>query len=170
MDPVITGAFSGERRRRSGRGSWGRDQRYRRRSALISVRSVVQLHSGPLIWKCQPGSGFRIPSRALSWAAGSAVSAHEPDFAISPAVRNPERLSPIDGMLTLKESCPLPAGPLSHAATVKLTKLPSWSRPIPSNSAPRLGSPQTFELVRKAWIPVAGSFALTVRVPGLPSG
>src|SRR3989454_3131631 len=57
----------------------------------------------------------------------------------------------------LKKSSPLPLGPLSHAATVKVYWFvsPSTCR-MPSNSAPFVGSLHRLELVRYAVIPVPG--------------
>src|SRR5438093_2164598 len=73
----------------------------------------------------------------------------------------------IEGALKLKKSRPLPAGPLSHTATVKFTISVSpntW--PVPSNSAPLVGSLQALELVRNAVIPVPGIVGPTSSVSG----
>src|SRR5437016_9067406 len=68
---------------------------------------------------------------------------------------------------SLKKSRPLPAGPLSHTATVKFSSSVSpttW--PVPSNSAPLVGSLQALELVRNALIPVPGIVGPTSSVSG----
>src|SRR6266566_2602525 len=77
---------------------------------------------------------------------------------MSPPVSVPDLLYEIEGALKLKKSRPLPAGPLSQTATVKFSSSVSpttW--PVPSNSAPLVGSLQALELVRNALIPVPGN-------------
>src|SRR5216117_2101566 len=85
-----------------------------------------------------------------------------PDFATSPLDREPPWLYPSGGTFICRKSAPLSAAPLSHAATVKLVRSPLSSRPVPSNSAPCVGSAQALAQSRYAVIAVAGSAGSTV--------